>query len=254
MESAATFLRTDEPKLYRPRRPERSPFYAVLHHYFDSFTREYEHRFERTFGPLRGIIPKTVERFLDCGLPEVGFARVRCDACENEYLVAFSFKQRGFCPSCSVKRARRKSWARLIRRVYEVDPLLCPCGQRMRVAGFIAQAPVIRKIESPHRAALRPPETPRTVAAAFRRLLPRPVSGLRTTVRRPGTEPLPSSPSASTFEVRGGFGLNTIPFRVYGRRKAAGCGGGRRDGVFPVGQTGPATGSRRQAGWMCPPG
>lgn len=34
--------------------------------------------------------------------------------------------------------ARRKSWARLIRRVYEVDPLLCPCGKRMRVVGFIA--------------------------------------------------------------------------------------------------------------------
>ena len=36
--------------------------------------------------------------------------------------------------------------ARLILRVYEVDPLLCPCGKRMRVAGFITQAPVIRKI------------------------------------------------------------------------------------------------------------
>ena len=42
--------------------------------------------------------------------------------------------------------ARRKSWARLIRRVYEVDPLLCRCGERMRVVGFITQAPVIRKI------------------------------------------------------------------------------------------------------------
>ena len=31
-------------------------------------------------------------------------------------------------------------------REYEVDPLLCPCGERMRVVGFIAQAPVIRKI------------------------------------------------------------------------------------------------------------
>jgi hypothetical protein len=30
--------------------------------------------------------------------------------------------------------------------VYEVDPLLCPCGERMRVVGFIAQAPVIGKI------------------------------------------------------------------------------------------------------------
>jgi hypothetical protein len=43
-------------------------------------------------------------------------------------------------------KERRKSWARLIRRVYEVDPLLCRCGQRMRVVGFITQVPVIRKI------------------------------------------------------------------------------------------------------------
>jgi hypothetical protein len=63
MESAATVSRIDEPKLYRPRRPERSPFYAVLHHYFDRFTQEYEHRFERTFGPLRGIVTKTVAIF-----------------------------------------------------------------------------------------------------------------------------------------------------------------------------------------------
>jgi hypothetical protein len=43
-------------------------------------------------------------------------------------------------------RPALKSWARLIRRVYEVDPLLCPCGQKMRVVGFLAQAPVIRNI------------------------------------------------------------------------------------------------------------
>lgn len=62
MESAATLPGLDEQKLYRPRRPERSPFYAVLYHYFDRFAREYEYRFERTFGPLRGIVTKTVER------------------------------------------------------------------------------------------------------------------------------------------------------------------------------------------------
>jgi len=49
-------------------------------------------------------------------------------------------------PDSAWLAAGRKSWARLIRRVYEVDPLLCPCGERMRVVGFIAQAPVIRKI------------------------------------------------------------------------------------------------------------
>jgi hypothetical protein len=66
---------------------------------------ERTHRFERTFGPLRRIVPKTVERYFGCGLPEGGFARVRCNACGSEYLIAFSCKQRGFCPSCCAKRA-----------------------------------------------------------------------------------------------------------------------------------------------------
>jgi len=49
-------------------------------------------------------------------------------------------------PDSSRLAARRKSWAKLIRRVYEVDPFLCRCGERMRVVGFITQAAVIRKI------------------------------------------------------------------------------------------------------------
>jgi hypothetical protein len=87
--------------------------YAVLNQFFDRFAREYEQRFERHFGPLRNIVPKTVERFLGCGLPEGGFARVRCDACRAEFFVAFSCKQRGFCPSCSAKRATL--WAEFVR-------------------------------------------------------------------------------------------------------------------------------------------
>ena len=68
-----TLSLSSAPKLYRPRRPEQAPFYAVLYQFFDRFTREYEQRFEQTFGPLRGIVPKTVERFFGCGLPEGGF-------------------------------------------------------------------------------------------------------------------------------------------------------------------------------------
>jgi len=35
-------------------------------------------------------------------------------------------------------RALRRSWAQLIKRVYEVDPLLCPkCGGEMRIIAFI---------------------------------------------------------------------------------------------------------------------
>jgi hypothetical protein len=35
-----------------------------------------------------------------------GFARVRCESCKDELLVAFSCKGRGVCPSCSAKRAQ----------------------------------------------------------------------------------------------------------------------------------------------------
>lgn len=36
---------------------------------------------------------------------EGGFARVVCDDCRAEYLVAFSCTRRGFCTSCAAKRA-----------------------------------------------------------------------------------------------------------------------------------------------------
>lgn len=41
----------------------------------------------------------------------------------------------------------RKNWARLIQKIYEVDPLLCPeCGGTMRVIAFIEEQSVIEKI------------------------------------------------------------------------------------------------------------
>jgi hypothetical protein len=43
--------------------------------------------------------------------------------------------------------ARRRSWAQLIKRVYEVDPLVCPkCAGAMRVVAVIVDAPVITRI------------------------------------------------------------------------------------------------------------
>ena len=41
----------------------------------------------------------------------------------------------------------RKSWARLIQKIYEVDPLTCPkCQGRMRIITFIEDEEVIKKI------------------------------------------------------------------------------------------------------------
>ena len=44
-------------------------------------------------------------------------------------------------------RALRRSWAQLIKRVYEVDPLLCPsCGSEMKVIAFITEHGVVDAI------------------------------------------------------------------------------------------------------------
>ncbi|MCP5044604.1 MAG: hypothetical protein GY944_26555 [bacterium] len=64
--------------------------------------------------------------------------------------------------------ARLIRWARLIARVFEVDPLICPrCGHEMQVVGFVTQPAVIDKILA-HREAkqLTSPFEPRAPPAA----------------------------------------------------------------------------------------
>ncbi|MBW2405258.1 MAG: transposase [Deltaproteobacteria bacterium] len=67
--------------------------------------REWEERFERRYGFWRGFVDEQVGRYLDCGLYENGFARIRCPDCAEEFLLAFSCKTRELCPSCAAKRS-----------------------------------------------------------------------------------------------------------------------------------------------------
>ncbi len=46
-----------------------------------------------------------------------------------------------------LSQQRRRSWARLLRKVYEIDPLECPqCGHALEIIAVIEQSSVIRKI------------------------------------------------------------------------------------------------------------
>lgn len=49
-------------------------------------------------------------------------------------------------PSSAERRRLRRQWARLIRRIYEADPLLCDCGNEMRVISFLTDPPVVDKL------------------------------------------------------------------------------------------------------------
>jgi hypothetical protein len=63
-------------------------------------------------------------------------------------------------------RGRRRSWARLIQRVYEASPLVCPrCAGPLKIVSLIGDAPVIEKILR-HLKLWDRPEPPRPPPAA----------------------------------------------------------------------------------------
>jgi hypothetical protein len=95
--------------LYRQRHPENTVLYRVLAAHFDTFLTRYETLFQRRYGYFRPVIREVVERYLDCGNPMCGFARIRCPTCAREFLLTFSCKTRHFCPSCHAKR--REAWS-----------------------------------------------------------------------------------------------------------------------------------------------
>jgi len=81
---------------YRPRNPRASPLWQCARRHAKEL---------RDAGRLRHAVEEqAIERFIECGDPHYGFARIYCDACGHDYLLAYSCKTRYFCPSCHQKR------------------------------------------------------------------------------------------------------------------------------------------------------
>ena len=110
-------------QVYRARNPKKSPLWQCAHRHYNELEEAYPEHYQPRYGRLRPIIPEVVHKFLDCGNLERGFARIRCDHCEHEYLLAFSCKSRWFCPSCHQKNVQ--TTARFI-----LDHILAPVPHR----------------------------------------------------------------------------------------------------------------------------
>jgi hypothetical protein len=93
-------------QVYRAKNPKKSPLWQCARRHYDQFAEIYPEAYQPRYGILRSIIPEVVHKFLDCGNLERGFARIRCDHCRHEYLLAFSCKCRWFCPSCHQKNVQ----------------------------------------------------------------------------------------------------------------------------------------------------
>jgi len=82
------------------REPEGTVLYRAVQAAWGSFVRGVE-TVERS---VPRFCVREVEGFLRCGVLAHGFARVLCDDCGHDDVVAFSCKGRGFCPSCGAAR------------------------------------------------------------------------------------------------------------------------------------------------------
>lgn len=105
MELVVTSQDKPTPLLYRPRQPRATPLYQLFEAHYEQVKGLWEERYETTYGFWRGFVDTVVARYLDCGTPESGFARLKCTECGWERLLTFSCRQRGVCPSCDAKRA-----------------------------------------------------------------------------------------------------------------------------------------------------
>jgi len=79
--------------------------YRLVEALYGEVREQWEERYEGRYGFWRGVTDKAAAAYLDCGILDNGFARVRCGACRAEFLVTFSCKGRGLPPSCAAKRA-----------------------------------------------------------------------------------------------------------------------------------------------------
>jgi hypothetical protein len=91
--------------IYRRRHPERADYYRIIEANYEEFEKQYPDLFEEQYGYFRTETRKAIYAFLDCGIPENGMARIRCEKCGHDFFVAFSCRCRIICPSCSTKRA-----------------------------------------------------------------------------------------------------------------------------------------------------
>ena len=87
---------------YRRRQPERTVLYRTVQTHLATWLELTRER------PLGGSTPAHVERefrrYLECGILAHGFARAYCDECQHDFLIAYSCKGRGVCPSCNTRR------------------------------------------------------------------------------------------------------------------------------------------------------
>ena len=89
--------------VYRRRRPERTPLYRVVQGHFETYRALVREGHCDAEG-VPAYVEREFGRYLECGILAHGFARTFCEACQHDFLIAFSCRGRGVCPACNARR------------------------------------------------------------------------------------------------------------------------------------------------------
>jgi ribosomal protein S27E len=90
--------------IYRPRNPQASGYFRCVQDHFEQLEMLWQDRYAPRYGFWRPYVTDVIYRYLACGDLHFGFARVKCQDCGHEYLLAYSCKRRHLCQSCHQKR------------------------------------------------------------------------------------------------------------------------------------------------------
>ena len=122
---------------YERRRPEKTPLHKIISENLESWL-EWREAAER---PVPGYVEDELRGYLECGLLCFGFARAVCMTCRTGFVVAFSCKGRGVCPSCNGRHMAQTA-AHLVDHVIPLVPVrqwVISVPKRLR--GMLADRP-----------------------------------------------------------------------------------------------------------------
>jgi hypothetical protein len=122
---------------YERRRPEKTPLHKIISENLASWL-EWRDVAER---PVPGYVEEELRGYLECGILCFGFGRALCTGCGQGFVIAFSCKGRGVCPSC-IGRHMAQTAAHLVDHVIPPVPVrqwVISVPKRLR--GFLADRP-----------------------------------------------------------------------------------------------------------------
>ena len=121
--SAVASCATPRTARYQRRRPEQTLWYRIVQTHFATWLDLASGECGSDHGAAPpGYVERTFRRYLECGILAHGFARAYCDTCQHDFLIAYSCKGRGVCPSCNSRRMAETA-AHLVDHVFPPLPV-----------------------------------------------------------------------------------------------------------------------------------